>query len=253
MSEKSIATLKIIDESTGETTPVNVRTCAEAVTCPNGMTLDGHLAALDAHAADEGSHLTADQKAGLETQTGAQEKATAAKNEAIARASLLAQSAVAKAADDATTKANAARDAAYKYADGVDSKLTSHKDDTSNPHKVTAAQVGLGNVPNKSTNDMQPTYTEASALTALTSGERLADAFGKIATAITYLIAHLRNKTNPHSVTANQTGAVPTTGGTMSGNLKMNGGNILLLEGINYGKTLPAAGTKGRIFFKVVE
>ena len=66
-----------------------------------------------------------------------------------------------------------------------------HLSDTNNPHKTTAAQVGLGNVPNVTTNDQTPTYTPASANVALASGEKLSVAFGKIAKAINSLISHL--------------------------------------------------------------
>ena len=76
-----------------------------------------------------------------------------------------------------------------------------------NPHNVTKAQVGLGNVPNLSTNDQTPTYTEASTLSDLTSGENLGAAFGKIKKAISSLISHLSNTSNPHNVTAQQAGA----------------------------------------------
>lgn len=60
-----------------------------------------------------------------------------------------------------------------------------------NPHKVTAKQVGLGNVPNVATDDQTPTWTMASTLTALVSGEKLSVAFGKLAKAVSSLMAHL--------------------------------------------------------------
>ena len=69
--------------------------------------------------------------------------------------------------------------------------LTNHVNSRSNPHGVTKAQVELGNVPNVATNDQTPTYTEASTLATLTSGEKLSVAFGKIKKAITDLIAHV--------------------------------------------------------------
>lgn len=72
------------------------------------------------------------------------------------------------------------------------------------------ADVGLGNVPNVATNDQTPTYTAASSLTALSSGEKLSVAFGKIAKAISSLISHLSSTSNPHSVTAAQAGADPS-------------------------------------------
>lgn len=84
--------------------------------------------------------------------------------------------------------------------------LNTHKNNTSNPHKVSKSQVGLGNVPNVATNDQTPTYTVASTLTQLTSGEKLSTAFGKISKAIVDLIAHITNKSNPHEVTKIQLG-----------------------------------------------
>lgn len=56
---------------------------------------------------------------------------------------------------------------------------------------LTASDVNLGNVPNLSTNNQTPTYTDAATLTALSSGETLSTAFGKISKAISSLISHL--------------------------------------------------------------
>lgn len=249
---KPIANMQVVDKTNGTSTPVNVATCTEAVVCSQGITVEQHLQTLHSHTKDTGAHLSAEEKAAIETKAGAQEKATTAKTEAVAAASLMAQNAQTAAAADATAKATAARDAAYKYADKVQGNLNAHAGNIVNPHKVTAAQVGLGNVPNKATNDLQPTYSAASSLTALTSGEKLSIAFGKIAKAVSSLIAHIGNKSNPHTVTASQAGAVPTTGGTMTGSLTMNGGHIVLKEGINYGTELPEPGIPGRVFFKKV-
>lgn len=55
----------------------------------------------------------------------------------------------------------------------------------------TKDEVGLNNVPNVTTNNQTPTFTKATSLTDLTSGETLTITFGKIAKAITDLIAHL--------------------------------------------------------------
>jgi hypothetical protein len=88
----------------------------------------------------------------------------------------------------------------------VQDDVTAHKGDTSNPHSVTKAQVGLGSVPNVATNDQTPTYTAASAPAALSSGEKLSVAFGKLAAGISALITHLANTANPHSVTKAQVG-----------------------------------------------
>ena len=66
--------------------------------------------------------------------------------------------------------------------------------------------VGLGNVPNVTTNDQTPTYTEAEEIGVLVSGETLSTAFGKIAKAISCLANHLLHKSNPHEVAASQLG-----------------------------------------------
>lgn len=86
------------------------------------------------------------------------------------------------------------------------SSLNTHINNKSNPHAVTKAQVGLSEVPNVATNDQTPTYTEATTLEKLTSGEKLSIAFGKISKAITDFISHLANKNNPHNVTKEQVG-----------------------------------------------
>lgn len=62
---------------------------------------------------------------------------------------------------------------------------------TDNPHSVTKGQIGLDNVPNVTTNDQAPTYTASGTLAALVSGEKLSAVFGKLAKAVTELIAHL--------------------------------------------------------------
>ena len=72
--------------------------------------------------------------------------------------------------------------------------------------QITKEAVGLGNVPNVTTNDQTPTYSAASSLATLSSGEKLSVSMGKIMLAITNLINHIANKSNPHSVTASQVG-----------------------------------------------
>lgn len=82
-----------------------------------------------------------------------------------------------------------------------------HTGNTANPHGVTKAQVGLGNVPNLSPSDQVPTFTEATTLTNIVSGEKNSTLFGKIKLAISKLIEHLNNRSNPHNTTAAQVGA----------------------------------------------
>lgn len=84
--------------------------------------------------------------------------------------------------------------------------LTAHIGNKNNPHEVTKSQIGLGNVPNVATNDQTPTYTDTTTFSTLTSGEKLSVAFAKIKLAISNLISHITNTSNPHSVTKSQIG-----------------------------------------------
>ena len=102
-------------------------------------------------------------------------------------------------------------------------ELEAHIQDASNPHEVTKEQVGLGNVPNVATNDQTPTYTMAGALTALASGERLSAAMGKLARAVSSLIAHIGSvgknvhKETPASIGAAAASHKHSTADTTSG------------------------------------
>lgn len=109
-----------------------------------------------------------------------------------------------------TAQATAIADA-KKAGSDAQSNLNTHIANKSNPHGVTASQVGLGNVPNVSTNDQTPTYTQASSLANIVSGEKLSVSMGKIMKAIADVISHLANKSNPHTVTAAQVNAIPVS------------------------------------------
>lgn len=97
-------------------------------------------------------------------------------------------------------------DAHKAAADGLREDFDAHAASRANPHAVTKAQVGLGNVPNLTTNDQTPTYTEAASLELLASGEKLSTAFGKLARALRSLSGHLLALDNPHGVTKSQMG-----------------------------------------------
>ena len=73
----------------------------------------------------------------------------------------------------------------------VDKTTTVNNKALSSNITLTASDVGLGNVPNVTTNNQAPTYTVASTLAALVSGEKISVAFGKLAKAIADLISHL--------------------------------------------------------------
>lgn len=75
-----------------------------------------------------------------------------------------------------------------------------------NKPTYTANEVDLGNVPNVTTNNQTPTYSDTTTFVTLSSGETLSIAFSKIKLAITNLINHIANKSNPHAVTKTQVG-----------------------------------------------
>ena len=94
----------------------------------------------------------------------------------------------------------------YVTFETMQTALNTHTGNKSNPHSVTKSQVGLGNVPNVATNDQTPTYSDTTTLVTLSSGEKISIAFAKIKLAITTLINHLANKSNPHGVAKSQVG-----------------------------------------------
>ena len=84
-------------------------------------------------------------------------------------------------------------------------KVTSVQDRTGDV-KITKADVGLDQVPNVTTNNQTPTYSQNSTLSNIVSGEKISVSFGKIMKAIADLISHIGSKSNPHSVTKSQVG-----------------------------------------------
>lgn len=108
--------------------------------------------------------------------------------------------------DSMITTLTNAHNALAEDEEELENVVANHKNDHDNPHAVSKSQVGLGNVPNVSTNDQTPTYTEATSNQNLSSGEKLSVAFGKIARAVSQLISHIGNSNNPHGVTKAQVG-----------------------------------------------
>ena len=94
--------------------------------------------------------------------------------------------------------------------------FNAHVENHSNPHEVTKAQVGLGNVPNVSTNNQTPTFLSTPNLEELTSGETMRVLFTKLKAAVKALIDHIAGD-NPHGTTPASIGAA-TASHTHSGN-----------------------------------
>lgn len=91
--------------------------------------------------------------------------------------------------DEAATRAQADTN--------VNAKVDSHIGNKANPHEVTKAQVGLGNVNNTSDADKPVSTAQATAI---------ADAKAAGTNAQANLNAHTQNKSNPHNVTRDQLG-----------------------------------------------
>lgn len=81
--------------------------------------------------------------------------------------------------------------------DAILAAINSHIANKSNPHNLSAAQLG--------------SYTKAETDALVAQYQAL-------------VLAHSSNKNNPHGVTALQVGAVPATGGTYTGDVTFNGG-----------------------------
>lgn len=79
----------------------------------------------------------------------------------------------------------------------VNAKVDSHIGNKSNPHGVTKAQMGLGNVNNTSDADKPVSTAQATAI---------ADAKAAGTNAQTNLTTHMQNMSNPHGVTRDQLG-----------------------------------------------
>ena len=92
----------------------------------------------------------------------------------------------------------AARQAADKV---IQDNLNAHIGNTSNPHEVTKAQIGLGNVQNLAPADMPVSTAQATAI---------ADAKAAGTKAQTDLNTHANRRDNPHNVTRAQLGLATT-------------------------------------------
>ena len=92
--------------------------------------------------------------------------------------------------------------------------------------------VGLGNVPNVSTNDQTPTFTQASTRNNIASGEKLSVILGKIAkffndlktVAFSGSFSDLSNKPSINSV--------ELSGNKTTGDLGINANNVMMSDGV---------------------
>ncbi len=98
-------------------------------------------------------------------------------------------------------------------------EFNAHADNLNNPHHVNKEQIGLGNVPNVTTDSQTPLISEIEdpiteqnvSELELYNGDTLTRIVTKISYAIRWFISHTLNKNNPHGVTINQIGAASET------------------------------------------
>jgi len=123
----------------------------------------------------------------------------------------------------------------------IEEGIEAHTTDFKNPHKVTAAQVGLGNVPNyaAATKEealagesngtiMTPSLTKAAAKSYVTKEDvGLSNVTNDEQATKTEFNAHTANKSNPHSVTASQVGAYSKTEADSKLALKANDAEVV--------------------------
>lgn len=130
-------------------------------------------------------------------------------------------------------------------------QLDDHKNDQTNPHAVTAEQVGLGNVPNVSTDDQEPTISQSATLTNLATGDKMSVIIGKIKKAIADLISHIGNSmahvspidrtnwnnkangTHNHAATAITSGVLGLARGGTGAATALDAANNVLASGAN--------------------
>ena len=109
-------------------------------------------------------------------------------------------------------------------------KLSGNK--TTSDLGIDKTAVGLGNVPNVSTNDQTPTFTEASTRNNIASGEKLSVILGKIAkffndlktVAFSGSFSDLSNKPSINSV--------ELSGNKTTGDLGINADNVMMSDGV---------------------
>jgi hypothetical protein len=107
-----------------------------------------------------------------------------------------------------------------------------HSQITGNPHGTTKSDVGLGNVPNVSTNDQTPTFSQASTRNNIASGDKLSVILGKVqkffndlkTVAFTGSFSDLSNKP--------QINSVELSGNKTTSDLGINAGNVMMSDGV---------------------
>ena len=101
-----------------------------------------------------------------------------------------------------------------------------------NPHGTTKSDVGLSNVPNVSTNDQEPTFTEASTRNNIASGEKLSVMLGKIAKFFNDLKTVAFSGSYTDLTNQPQINSNTLSGNKTTSDLGINADNVMMSDGV---------------------
>ena len=107
-----------------------------------------------------------------------------------------------------------------------------HSQTTGNPHGTTKSDVGLGNVPNVSTNDQEPTFTEASTRNNIASGEKLSVILGKVQKFFNDLKTVAFSGSYTDLTSQPQINSNTLSGNKTTSDLGINADNVMMSDGV---------------------
>jgi hypothetical protein len=107
-----------------------------------------------------------------------------------------------------------------------------HSQTPGNPHGTTKSDVGLGNVPNVSTNDQVPTFTEASTRNNIASGEKLSVILGKVQKFFNDLKTVAFSGSYTDLTNQPQINGNTLTGNKTTSDLGINADNVMMSDGV---------------------
>lgn len=142
-------------------------------------------------------------------------------------------------------------------------ELSSHANNQNNPHNVTAAQLGLDKVANTADSEKNVAFaSEAGTARKVqygviirfnggrTEGTNMWTYDGSTSRSINITPEKIGAATADHGHTAADVGALPASGGKMTGAITLKG--VYLTEGVDYGDEFPSTAPKGKLFLKRV-
>ena len=107
-----------------------------------------------------------------------------------------------------------------------------HSQTTGNPHGTTKGDVGLGNVPNVSTNDQTPTFTESSTRNNIASGEKLSVILGKVQKFFNDLKTVAFSGSYTDLTNQPQINSNTLSGNKTTSDLGINANNVMMSDGV---------------------